>query len=84
MLQEALTNVARHADAKQVEIRLLHTDGNLTLSIADDGKGFQPKAGNTATLGLLGMKERMLAVGGEFTIHSTPGEGTTVLVSAPL
>ena len=84
VLQEALTNVARHADAKQVEIRLLHTDGNLTLSIADDGKGFQPKAGNTATLGLLGMKERMLAVGGEFTIHSTPGEGTTVLVSAPL
>ena len=79
ILQEALTNVMRHAGAHSVEVRLWQEDGALCLSVADDGKGFNPalrKPGQS--FGLVGMQERMLMLGGQLQIDSQPGEGTTL------
>ncbi|HTI92921.1 MAG TPA: PAS domain S-box protein, partial [Puia sp.] len=84
--QESLTNIARHAKARHISITLQNTDNSsILLKIEDDGKGFQPeKIGQKKTLGLLGMKERALMMGGEFQIASFPGKGTTLYVTVPL
>jgi signal transduction histidine kinase len=79
ILQEALTNVMRHASAHSVEVRLWLEDSALCLSVVDDGKGFDPalrKPGQS--FGLVGMQERMLMLGGQLQIDSRPGEGTTL------
>lgn len=81
--QEALTNVAKYARAAAVSVRLEVEHNRLLLTIADDGCGFdvsQPTGG----LGLLGMKERVAMMAGEFALESKPGEGTKVAVSVPL
>ena len=81
--QEALTNVARHAQASSAEVKLQKLDGAVCMTITDDGKGFQAerrmKANKGKGLGLLGMRERLEIVGGKFTLTSAPGKGTTVL-----
>lgn len=83
--QESLTNVARHADAKKIVSSLKFEDNNLILTITDDGKGFTFKnIESKKTLGLFGMKERTLEMGGHYEIKSEPGSGTTVLVTVPL
>jgi len=83
--QESLTNVARHAEASKVSSSLAITDHELALSITDNGKGFDPAAiGHKKTLGLLGMKERTVMMGGSYTIKSHPGKGTTVCISVPV
>ena len=85
ILQESLTNVARHAKASKVAIRLLQTPDLLTLEVADDGIGIPPeRLQGTASLGLVGMRERALACGGEFSITGQPNLGTTVLLTVPL
>ena len=85
ILQEALTNVARHAGATRVVIRLVRTPGFLQLEVVDDGVGISDaKLDGTASLGLVGMRERALACGGELTIAARPGGGTSVLLHAPL
>jgi signal transduction histidine kinase len=85
ILQESLTNVARHAKATRVAIRLSQTSTLLTLEISDDGVGCTPKCfEGTGSLGLLGMRERALACGGELSISGVAGRGTTVLLSVPL
>ena len=79
ILQEALTNVMRHACAHSVEVRLWLEDSALCLSVVDDGKGFDPtlrKPGQS--FGLVGMQERMLMLGGQLQIDSRPGEGSTL------
>lgn len=82
--QESLTNIARHANASRVVSGLEKKDDKLVLSITDNGKGFNPASiGNKKTLGILGMKERALMIGGIYEINSKPGCGTTVLVSLP-
>jgi len=81
--QEALTNVARHAEAGNVSVRLEPEGENLILEIADDGRGFVPD-GNDDTLGLAGMRERAEQLDGTFTITSRPGRGCTVRVEVPL
>jgi len=84
--QESLTNVARHAGAKHVSITLRSVDQRLTLTIRDDGRGIDlgiPDR-NGKTLGLLGMKERALMMGGVLTIDSKPGEGLSLSVAVPL
>jgi len=84
ILQEALTNVARHANATQVNVRLEKGNGGLLLEVHDNGRGFDEKLLSTASsLGILGMRERALLLGGEFTIGGAPGEGTTVRVRIP-
>ena len=83
--QEALTNIARHANAKTVFSKLLLENERVILTIADDGAGFDMQTlAIKKTLGLLGMKERTLMMGGRFEINSRPGEGTTIIVTTPL
>ena len=83
--QESLTNVARHARAKRVTIRLMQSDDTVTLDVSDDGIGIPPhRQEGTASLGLVGMRERALACGGEFRITGQSGQGTTVLLRVPL
>lgn len=83
--QEALTNVARHARAGQVAVSLEEREGWLVLGVTDDGRGFErrPFSGQGGW-GLAGMQERAVLVGGELTITSSPGRGTTVLLRLPL
>lgn len=83
--QESLTNVARHAQAHNVTSSLYQIDGEVVLQISDDGKGFDAREMATKrTLGLLGMKERTMMMGGKYEIISNPGNGTTVVVSVPV
>ena len=88
VLQEALTNVVRHADATRVGVVLGATDELVTMIIEDDGQGFFTDAdlGNLPPkrLGLLGIRERVALVGGLLEVESSPGEGTTVFVRIPL
>ncbi len=89
VVQEAITNVARHSGAETVLIQCALEDGELVIEIEDDGRGFEPAAvsvtGETARgLGLLGMRERVELVGGHLTIDSAPGRGAHVTVRVPL
>ncbi|HEY5910655.1 MAG TPA: ATP-binding protein [Verrucomicrobiae bacterium] len=86
--QEALTNIARHSQASQAEVKVRKLDAAISMEIRDNGKGFQQdrvlheKKKNR--LGLLGMRERVEMVNGEFSVTSSPGKGTTILVRIPL
>ena len=85
ILQETLTNVVRHADAKHVKVQLEVANRSLTMRVHDDGRGFRSaEVANTRSLGLLGMRERAELLGGSFSVRGFPGEGTTVTVSIPL
>jgi signal transduction histidine kinase len=83
IFQESLTNIARHAKAHQVKATLSAADGLLKMEIGDDGKGFDTSA-QRKTLGLLGMKERAIMIGGDLTIRSIPQRGTTVIITVPV
>jgi signal transduction histidine kinase len=85
IMQEALTNVARHAAAKRVMVRLFREDGHLVLTVQDDGRGL-PEAGASRrrSLGILGMGERARALGGDVTVSGPPGQGATVTARIPL
>jgi two-component system sensor histidine kinase UhpB len=81
ILQEALTNVVRHAEARRVEIRLQQRDGVATLEVTDDGCGIsEATTSGPLALGVVGMRERALALGGDFEIGALPGGGTRVAV----
>lgn len=85
ILQESLTNIARHANATHVKIRLEQTPSRLTLEITDDGIGASDTClDGTKSLGVVGMRERALACGGEFSITGKPDQGTTVRLVVPL
>ena len=80
---EALNNVAKYADASTVSIRLAYEDGVLRFAIADDGRGFDPSTTSHGT-GLQGIADRLDALGGDFEITSTLGEGTVLKGSVPV
>ncbi|MNZ98880.1 Oxygen sensor histidine kinase NreB [compost metagenome] len=85
ILQEALTNVMRHAQAHTVELALTVEGRELCLRISDDGRGFEASAMRQGvSFGLVGMHERVLMLGGSLQIDSQPGEGTTLWVRVPL
>jgi signal transduction histidine kinase len=85
ILQESLTNVARHSSATHVTIRFAQTAALLVLEVSDDGVGLaRASLDGASSLGLVGMRERALACGGEFDIVSAPGRGTTVSLRVPL
>jgi PAS domain S-box-containing protein len=82
IFQESLTNVARHAEASKVYVSLTQTADELLLKVQDNGKGFdKEKVANKRTLGILGMKERAEMMGGNYSISSELGKGTTVVIS---
>jgi signal transduction histidine kinase len=81
--QEALTNTARHANASRVRIELRRSKGLLSLSINDNGEGFNhPKAMHG--LGLIGLKERVTELSGTVRIDSSPGNGTRIVAAIPV
>ena len=85
VVQEALRNVASHARAKKVQVKLVMKQGQINLSIRDDGVGFNPTSARAKRgLGLVSMRERVAAVGGRFAVESEPGAGTTVGAQIPL
>jgi PAS domain S-box-containing protein len=88
VVQEALTNIARHAGAQQVWVELHESEEVLHLLVRDDGAGFDPrdmqKRGHGERLGLIGMRERVSAVGGTFECQSAPGAGTVVEAFFPM
>lgn len=86
VLQEALSNAAKHASAQRIEVKLLF-DGAaqaVGLSVKDDGKGFDPGAARVGHYGLLNMRERAMKLGGQLIIDSAPGKGTQVAFSMPM
>lgn len=85
IVQESLTNVSRYAKARHVWIALRVQAQDVRLTIRDDGVGFNAQAdAKRKSYGIVGMRERALTLGGELSIHSAPGQGTTVQVVAPL
>lgn len=90
VLQEALTNVARHAAARSVRVQLVCDEAKVELSVQDDGVGFDSKAradptpGGRRRLGLRGMRERAALIGGSVDVVSPPGAGTTITAYFPL
>jgi signal transduction histidine kinase len=89
LVQEALTNTLRHADAKQLKVRLELSGAELRLRVTDDGRGFPGletlvRAALEGHLGIIGMRERVRSLGGTFRIRSLPGEGTKIEADLPL
>jgi signal transduction histidine kinase len=87
-LQEALTNVAKHACADQVCVTLCYDAETVSLSVEDDGRGFDKQARLSASgwpmgIGLLGMQERLESLGGRLEIESQPGRGTRLVAHLP-
>ena len=85
IVQEALTNVARYANARKVKVKLMRDDEQLSLMIQDDGIGFdKEKVYAKKTFGIVGMRERTAMMGGSYNLESAPGKGTTIVVGVPL
>lgn len=89
IVQEALSNIGRHSQASKAEVLIRFEEGKTAVIIKDDGIGFQPpdKIGDlsrSGKLGLVGMQERVLLLGGSLEVKSEPGKGTTVIVEAPI
>ncbi len=83
--QEALTNVARHAEANRVTVSLRHTNGKVELFVRDNGKGItNEQLSHITSLGLIGMRERAQNLGGDLNIERTTPNGTQVSISFPL
>jgi signal transduction histidine kinase len=83
MVQEALNNIAKHAQATHVDVVLDDTDDEIILSVRDNGVGIPPGKSNTVTHGLRGMRERAGYLGGSVRIESAPGKGTLIVIAIP-
>jgi NarL family two-component system sensor histidine kinase YdfH len=85
IVAEGLTNVARHAQASQVRVRIAQQDHGLVIEVQDNGTGFDPAAmTQQGHYGLLGLRERARLLGGQFSLTSAPGEGTTLRLLLPI
>jgi signal transduction histidine kinase len=85
IMQEALNNVLRHAQATLVTVRLGRDGERVMLEISDNGRGITAaEAANIRSIGLLGMRERAALLGGEISIHGTPSRGTSVVIRLPI
>jgi signal transduction histidine kinase len=84
IVQEALTNVAKHSSASRVSVVVTRREGLVTAVVEDDGKGFGAGGGEGEGLGLIGMKERVGLLDGRLAIESTEGAGTTVVAEVPM
>ncbi|MEA5514829.1 sensor histidine kinase [Nodularia sp. UHCC 0506] len=83
IIQETLTNISKYAEASEVKLEITTTKGSFRLTIQDNGKGFDIMQ-NTTGFGLQSMRDRTLALGGEFQINSHPGSGCQIIVDIPL
>ena len=81
LVQEALNNAVRHAQARNAKVRVRGGAGGIEIEVCDDGKGFDPQ--HTRGLGILGMEERVKRLGGSLAVQSTPGQGTVVKAELP-
>jgi signal transduction histidine kinase len=84
IIQEAVTNVVKHADARRLSITLVRRDGAVVAIVEDDGTGFDPGAAESGGLGLVGMRERLALVGGTLRIEAAAGTGTTIAAEVPV
>jgi signal transduction histidine kinase len=85
IFQEALTNVARHANAKKISVIFKNERNRLILDVTDNGLGIRKsQIEDSSSLGILGMKERALVLGGRVSINGVSGKGTNVKVEIPL
>jgi signal transduction histidine kinase len=84
IVQEALTNVAKHADAARISILVARRNGNVVAVIEDDGAGFDPESVRDESLGLAGIRERLALLGGRLRLETAPGNGTTLAAEVPL
>jgi len=85
IFQEALTNILRHAQATSVDVAMKREDGDLTLSVYDNGRGIaEDEKSGLQTLGILGMQERAHLIGGDVEINGIQGKGTEVKVRVPV
>jgi len=84
VISEGLTNIARHARARNVTLRVSDAGGEMAIEIKDDGLGFDPQAVQAGHYGLLGMRERVRLAGGRLEVQSEAGKGTCILIHLPL
>jgi signal transduction histidine kinase len=84
IVQEALTNVARHASATRISVLVARKNGNVVAVIEDDGTGFDPATVRDDSLGLAGIRERVALLGGRLRLETAPGKGTTLAAEVPL
>ncbi len=84
IVQEALSNAARHSGAPQAQVTLAQRDGRLTVVVSDDGHGFEVAGAREPGIGLAGMEERAGMLGGQLVIASQPGHGTRVTLDLPV
>jgi two-component system, NarL family, sensor histidine kinase DevS len=84
IVQEALTNVVKHASAQRVSITLVHKGATAVVVVEDDGDGFDLDTTRPDALGLAGMRERVALLGGRLTIEASPGAGTTLVAEVPV
>jgi signal transduction histidine kinase len=84
IVQEALTNIVKHAGASRVSILLVRRSGSATVVIEDDGQGFDPADLREEGMGIIGMRERVELHEGRLTVESTPGSGATLVAEVPL
>lgn len=89
VIQEALSNAVKHAEARSIEVTLARSDGAITAMVSDNGRGFDPAkvvvpSPTGQGLGLLGMRERLTLVGGKLELDALPGGGTTVRATVPV
>src|SRR5688500_13091601 len=83
--QETLTNIIRHAKATRVDVRLAEEAGALVLTVQDNGRGIsEEEIANTRSIGLVGMRERAMLIGGEIMLQGSPGKGTRMTLRVPL
>ena len=84
IIQEGLTNIARHSGAKKVELEINQTDKHFVIQLSDDGGGIvKEQINNVNSLGIRGMKERVIQFGGELTFKGTKGRGTVITLNIP-
>jgi len=84
LVQESLTNIGRHARARNVQVSLQRQSDAYVLTVSDDGLGFDPTKIGIKSLGLQGMRERAEMLGGQLDLRTRPGDGTSIIVTFPI
>ncbi|WP_316570625.1 sensor histidine kinase [Neobacillus sp. YIM B06451] len=83
LIQESVQNALKHAEATEIQVKLEISENAVTVVVKDDGKGFDPKKRKYNSFGIMGMKERVDLLGGQFAISSKPGKGAAVIIQVP-